>query len=534
MIFAPVEEVKIYRNSAVVRRKTTIGLKQGTNEILLFGLGRFADIDSLRLFFSEGVIGKDVQLVPFTETGHLLSEDLQAEITELKSKMQTLKKMEELWLSNGNFETRGDCSVETIERYIEALPAHLEKLRAEQRKLEQQLEALREKKELQETKETFQIIKMILQTDEDMEAVCEFEYLDSAAQWQSSYEIHADSDSSAISVVSRAAISQTTGEDWKNVRVLLCTGSPTVQQEIPTLKKLELRFRSEYPKPIPPRPMPPAFSAPMMEDVSETTVLSAPGRSGKTIRPAAPKPMVMEAVEETEMETVAIYHLPGRRTISSGMQRTMADIKTDSVPAELCIVCVPKLDDNAYLAAAIKSENWTLKPSHAKIYLNNTYCGEAYIAPNPAEEETFMISLGKDERISLAYEVTTSKTEHLMFRGQKRKITEHAIRISNKTDKPHKVLVWDQIPVSTEKQILIDSISADGAVIDDNSGKLSWSLTIDGKTMVEKRVSYTVSYPKGKVLSEIYTRPIKGLRICTHCGALAEGLFCPKCGNRLE
>ena len=40
------------------------------------------------------------------------------------------------------------------------------------------------------------------------------------------------------------------------------------------------------------------------------------------------------------------------------------------------IVCIPKLDNNAYLAALIKTENWSLKPSSAKIYLNQNYCGE--------------------------------------------------------------------------------------------------------------------------------------------------------------
>ena len=531
MIFAPVEEVKIYRNSAIVRRKTIISLKKGTNEISLFGLSRFADTDSLRLFFSEGVIGKDVQLVPYTETGHLPSDDTQAEIVELKSKMQTLKKIEELWLSNGNFETRGECSAETIERYLDALPAHLEKLRADQRGLERQLEALKKKKGLQETKETFQIIKMVLQSGEDMEAVCELEYLDSAARWQSKYEIHADTDSFEISVVSRAAITQTTGEEWENVRMQLCTGSPAAQQEIPALKRLELRFRSENVRM-------PRYYPLMAPSMGETAELSYAASGDTAVHSAAmpepPKPMVMEDVEEADMETMMIYQLPGRRTLPSGILRTMADLKTDVIPAELCIVCVPKLDDSAYLAAMIKSENWSLKPSDAKIYLNNNYCGEVYIAPNPAEEEVFMISLGKDERISLAYDVITSKTEHVMFRGQKRLTAEHTIRISNKTDKPHKVLVWDQIPVSTEKQISVDSVFADGATINDHSGKLSWSLTIDRKKTVEKRVSYTVSYPKDKVLSEVFTKPVKGLRICQNCGAFAEGPFCPNCGSRLE
>ena len=40
MFFTPIEEVKIYRTGAVVRRKTSVSLKEGTNEIIISGLSR--------------------------------------------------------------------------------------------------------------------------------------------------------------------------------------------------------------------------------------------------------------------------------------------------------------------------------------------------------------------------------------------------------------------------------------------------------------------------------------------------------------
>ena len=148
MFFAPIEEVKIYRTGAVVRRKTSVSLKEGTNEIIISGLSNLADPDSLRLFFSAGIIGKDVQIIPFAEAVERLpSADINEEIIELQSKIQTLKKVEALWISNGNFESRGECSNETIESYLKELPSNLENLRANQREIDKQLKALTEKKE---------------------------------------------------------------------------------------------------------------------------------------------------------------------------------------------------------------------------------------------------------------------------------------------------------------------------------------------------------------------------------------------------
>ena len=113
----------------------------------------------MRLFFSAGIIGKDVQIIPFAEAVERLpSADINEEIIELQSKIQTLKKVEALWISNGNFESRGECSNETIESYLKELPSKLENLRANQREIDKQLKALTEKKEQHEIKEAFQVI----------------------------------------------------------------------------------------------------------------------------------------------------------------------------------------------------------------------------------------------------------------------------------------------------------------------------------------------------------------------------------------
>ena len=145
-----------------------------------------------------------------------------------------------------------------------------------------------------------------------------------------------------------------------------------------------------------------------------------------------------------------------------------------------------------------------------------------------------MISLGRDERISIDREEIRSKTENVIFKGQKRRISEYAIRIGNKTDKTLTVLVWDQIPVSSEKQIIVDNVSADGASVDKDTGKLNWSVTVNGKSTVEKRLAYTVYYPKDKAFYEVLTDTASGFKRCPECGAYVEGEFCPECGRRLE
>lgn len=508
MIIAPIVEVKIYRNRAIVKRKATVGLRQGTNEVVISGISQYADPDSLRLFFTSGIIGKNIQITSLAETVERLpSEDLDDEINELQSQIETLNSLQSLWLSNGNFQTRGECSYETIENYLESLPTHLEKLRTKQNELNRRINALKEQKKIQKQKETFQAIKLVLESPQDCDAECEIEYLEKSVQWKSTYEIHAASDFNQITVVSRARITQNTGEDWENVQVFLFTGSPADRQRIPILKKMELGLRPVF---LPPASAP--FAAAKCDSDFKSTELLRTSSEAVTTDLSPVSRLSMEESEISDDETMTIYHLPGKYTVPSGTIGAMLDLKSDLITAEMRIVCVPKLDNNAYLAAFIKTEDWSLKPSFAKVYLNNNYCGEVYIAPNPSTEEVFMISLGRDERISLNYEIISAKTENLLFKGQKRKISEYAIRISNNSSSPQSVLIWDQIPISTDRQIAVENVLVDGASVDKETGKLSWSLTIEGKTTLKKRISYTVNYPKDKPLHEVYTKPIIGLR----------------------
>ena len=517
MIFAPVEEVCVYRNGAVVRRKALVGLKRGENEVILSGLGRSADPDSLRLFFPEGVVGRDVQIVPFGQAGQPLpSARLNDEIDAAQSRIDALKTMEELWIGNGRFT---GCAKETVEEYLEALPSRLEALRTEKRTLEKKLSALQQEKAKLEKKENVQVVRLLVTAASDLEADCVMEYAERSAGWRSTYEIRTDADSEELSVVCRARITQNTGEDWQNVLVRLYTGSPTDRQEIPSLQKLSLRF----PQPIAP---------PSVNRAAAPRFLADLGCAASDMA-EAPMPMLaMEEAEETDDETMTGYALPGRRTVPSGAVGTVADLKTTAVPAKKRIVCVPRADDRAYLAAMVKTADWPLKPSSAKIYLNENYCGEIYVAPD-LTEETFMISLGRDERIEVSRETVRSFTEDLLLKGLKRRTSEYAIRVVNRQEKPLRVLVRDQIPVSTEKQIAVERVSADGASVDEQTGKLVWNLTVGGKAAVEKRLSYAVTYPKEKTPQEIRSNEKDRLKVCPRCGAYAEGKTCPECGGAI-
>ena len=77
-------------------------------------------------------------------------------------------------------------------------------------------------------------------------------------------------------------------------------------------------------------------------------------------------------------------------------------------------------------------------------------------------------------------------------------------------------------------------MSVDGASVDEETGRLNWSLTVQGKTTAVKRLAYSVTYPKDQIYYEVLTETGNGLKTCPECGDFAEGMFCPNCGHKLE
>ena len=67
-------------------------------------------------------------------------------------------------------------------------------------------------------------------------------YMVKNASWYPFYDIRAKDITSKVNLVYKANVLQNSGEDWKNVKLILSTGNPTVDNQIPVLKKYDLGY----------------------------------------------------------------------------------------------------------------------------------------------------------------------------------------------------------------------------------------------------------------------------------------------------
>jgi hypothetical protein len=62
-------------------------------------------------------------------------------------------------------------------------------------------------------------------------------------------------------------------------------------------------------------------------------------------------------------------------------------------------------------------------------------------------------------------------------------------------------LLKDQYPISTDKDIEVELLESSGAVINKESGVLTWKLELAPGESKKYRISYSVRYPKDKVVN---------------------------------
>ena len=138
--------------------------------------------------------------------------------------------------------------------------------------------------------------------------------------------------------------------------------------------------------------------------------------------------------------------------------------------------------------------------SYAKIYHNQTLLGELYIDVDTSEEK-MDISLGRDETIQLKREQKKKYTSSALLKNQKTTDYVYELTVSSSKNKPCDVTVYDQIPVSREKDIIVERKNLSNGKLDEATGKITWDFNLDSGKDTKLSLEYSVSWPKDKEIN---------------------------------
>ncbi len=488
-----IEKVSLFRNGAEVVRRGKVQLKQGSQQVIFDNLGSSADSTTARLFSMEGVHCSNIRFeVPAgKEDAEKESDRILKELEDLNRQREICEMQAELWQTNGNFTERKEVSAKEVEEYISLLPERIGGLHKQIKEIDEKEKKLQEELKKAQQKESAPVMFADVTVPEDGEYLLELKVYESQCGWRSVYELHARP-KEKLELRHRASIFQRTGADWKNARISLLTGDPTFSGTLPKLNPTYLNVYEKnnlYKNAAAGRGVARMMeAADMMVEEEEAPVMLM-------------KAAVTEA-EEISDETMTEFVLENSRDIANNSRDVMADLQVYDLKADYEVIAVPKLDNNAYLIASVNtSELPLLSTTSLAVYLNDVYTGEIVFDADLSEEKT-RFTLGREERVHISRKETKHNSSSVFLKGQKVNEISYQTKVTNASNEEVEILLIDQIPVSRNKDVVVDNINIPGAERDEKTGEVRKKMVLKPQESGVFDLGYRISWPKDKSLRE--------------------------------
>ncbi|MDI3318207.1 mucoidy inhibitor MuiA family protein [Pinibacter soli] len=573
-VTATLKTVTIYRSGAEMNHIASATLKPGNNELIIDNISNKIDINSIQVKAPAAVTIMGVEF----SNNYLVSTEKTPRIKMLEDSIETVRnKISRIDLAisntgklidvlNANRDIKGaqtGLSVAELMKLMDYYKAKLNELQddllqqnARKEKEQELISKLQSQLREEQNKNVATSGRLILQLSVATAGKFDFNisYIAQNAFWTPYYDIRVESTDRPLKVVQKAKINQSTGIDWKQVKLSLSTSMPNQWGDAPILTQWFLGYIN------PVVVMDKKLSAPSaMNSISGWKEESAVGaassirvRGSATIQKDI-KPLyvvngnIMDANDAAKIDPSSIKNIEvlkdeaamalyGSRatngailiTLKSGLEdyvsvadNTMdvtfdisipfdvptngkeqtATIQSLEVPANYKHYSVPKLDKDAYLLAQVKGwEKLNLLPGNANIIFEGTYVGKSFIDPNSVQD-TLNLTLGRDKRIAIKRDKLIDYSSVKFLGSNKLQKFTYEITVKNNKNEATKVLLKDQFPTSTNKEIEVELLDAGGAEINKDLGVLNWQLQLAANETRKVRFTYSVKYPKDRTVN---------------------------------
>ncbi|HRZ43170.1 MAG TPA: mucoidy inhibitor MuiA family protein [Bacteroidales bacterium] len=190
------------------------------------------------------------------------------------------------------------------------------------------------------------------------------------------------------------------------------------------------------------------------------------------------------------------YRIDIPYTIPSNGEDYSIRIKEVSVPVRYVYHCIPKIDPAVFLSAEIVDWNQlNLLSGKTNIYFQGTFTSQSYIDAEKASD-TLTISLGRDHNVLVTRDGSKELMDKKIIGSNIRETIGWDISLKNNRNTVINIIVEDQFPVSEKKSIEVEKIDYSGAVLDEKTGKLTWTLVLEPGAKRVISYKYAVKYPR--------------------------------------
>ena len=143
-----------------------------------------------------------------------------------------------------------------------------------------------------------------------------------------------------------------------------------------------------------------------------------------------------------------------------------------------------------------------LAEAEANVYFDNKYATRTVFNPANVQTDTMLINMGVDKRVSVSRKVNKTTPNKASIVGKELETTvEVEIKVKNNKSEAVNVEIEDQIPISTDAAIKIQTLDLQQADYEPLSGRLLWNKQLGAGESLVLKVKYSVRYPKDYCLN---------------------------------
>lgn len=200
-------------------------------------------------------------------------------------------------------------------------------------------------------------------------------------------------------------------------------------------------------------------------------------------------------IEEKEAPTSQSFDILMPYTIPSDGKVYTVDIKEENIPAVYEYYAVPKIDRDAFLTAHVLNwEKYKLLEGDINLYFEGTFLGKSTLSlPN---SDTLDFALGRDKNVLISRVKQKEFTKKQFIGNSKTDQLAYEIVVRNTKNKAINLTLDDQFPLTNNKEIDVYNKEAKEAEINNETGKITWKISLDPAKEKKVNFSYSVKYPK--------------------------------------
>ncbi|MCW5713760.1 MAG: mucoidy inhibitor MuiA family protein [Bauldia sp.] len=510
---APIRAVTVYPSGASVTRDAAFTVPVGVSVIIIGNIAPGIDTSTVRV---EGLAdaGLEIRSVETQQAKTDDSEDpardrIEAAIRELRDQQLVLNdQMTALQaqrtfiqnliaegpagfadnLGNGGGIEQWAAAWQAIGQGMERVLSGIREVQQQSRAIDEQInELLQQAAALPQPRAALEI-RIEVSASAEATGTLEATYQVSNARWSPAYDAMLttgdETTEPSIEIIRRAEITQSTGDDWTDVRMTLSTSRPSGGTAAPVLGGAFLRVYDfgRY-------AVPTAAPAPM--------AMEARDMAGGAL---AAMPVTQQQAIADFGDFRANFIIPGPVSVVSGGGVRSVRLATDGAEVRLFATATPRLSEQAFLTAAFTLDSEApLLAGSANLFRDGSYVGMGRVAfANPGTEVE--LGFGPDDQVRVTFALASRES------GQRGLITRintderhYEITVDNLHSREMEITVYDRVPVSEDERITVqrlgDTTEPTETDVNGTRGLLAWTYDYEPGETREITNAYLVTWP---------------------------------------